>query len=336
MDEKLNPMSSLPKEFYVNASPVNEFSDAVNVMMGETLESKPHSPRQYYNDFDKARQSGAIPHQTEYFNRSVGMGPLEAFKLRTPEISIVYHVTVNDDKANRIFMKGQGAKDVVNPFEINKAIYVFGKDFLHDAHTLTITKDGDRISHAPAQAATMDHMMALQRLQNAIERTPVAERTLINPNDPTVVDSLKQAYAIDGFVHSAIQKPFELQCLQRIGEEMANTLDVHTMSKFRDIMATFDAKFDAIGEDVPPTERVAMAVSDTAAAVAVSLPPKAANDLKAFCNSDTVRGIINETHAEIVAKTESKEAGEWEVVEERLREDDERDERDDEDVLDEQ
>lgn len=313
----------LPNEYYVNACVQNEFSDAVNVMMHATLESKPHSPRTYYRELEKALKSGTVAHNTEYFNKNAGIGPLEACKLQTPEITIAYQINANEERTQRLTLHGPGGKDIVNPHEIQRAIYVIGQDFLHDATMVTINKDGERLSHAPAYAAVMDRMMALQRLQNAIERAAVAARTLINYNDPTVRDSLKQAFATDGFVHSTVEKPFELECLQRIGAEMANTLDVTTMSKFRDIMATFDAKFDAIGEDVPPSERVAMAMSDTAAAVSASLPPKAANDLKAFCNSDTVRGIINETQAEVSARTESKEAGMLEENERQHADDEE-------------
>lgn len=305
--------------FHVAAELPKTSSDVNNVLAGNIFQSNkpvrltPHEARGDCKNNTPAQ-----------FHDTVGFGPFEIFQIITPTVDVVHHLRAGNFSEQNI-----GA-----------TTFYIGADFLHDEqeimqrfnkgrYTPERLQDGHYID---AKEILEKRTVELVTLQHALENTPERLREQIEVDNKTEKSwralytraeyRRQDAKPIDNHEHKEL--------LDAMHKHLQKNLDAYTSSHYCDIMATFDAQFDSIGDSVAPEVRVAMAMSSTVNAVVSKMPPSCIAPLQELCTPENVKGLVNESAVEEIADTESRAAGTDNLYEPEYKYQDDKDDREEE------
>lgn len=305
--------------FHVAAKLPEKSSDVNSVLAGNIFQSnKPVrlTPHEARDDCKK--------HISTRFNDTVGFGPFEIFRIVTPTVDVVHHLrTGNFSEQN-----------------IGATTFYIGADFLHDEQEIMQRFNKGRYQpgrledgrYIDAKEILERRTIELVALQHALESTPERLRTEIAVDDNTG-KSWRMLYTHAEYRRQdakPIDNPECKKLLDTVHKYLQKNLDAYTSSHYCDIMATFDAQFDSIGDSVSPAERVALAMSATVGVVKSKMPTIYV-PLREVFTPENVNGLVNESAVEEIADTESHDAGTDDLYEPEYKHKDEKDEKDEKD-----
>lgn len=266
--------------FYVAAELPKTSCDVNNVLAGNIFQSKKpirstaHEARADCENNPPAR-----------FHDTVRFGPFEGFRIVTPTVDVVHHLSAEH------FSK----------VTIKATTFYVGEDFLHDEQEIMqrfnegrykpVRLNGGR--YIDAKELLERRTIELVALQHALENTPERLRTEIAVDDKTE-KSWRMLYTHAEYRRQD-SKPIGneyKESLDAVHKYLQKNLNAYTSSHYCDIMATFDAQFDSIGDSISPAERVAMAMSATVGVVKSKMPPSCIAPLKELCTPESVNGLV--------------------------------------------
>jgi hypothetical protein len=305
--------------FHVAADLPKTSSDVNNVLAGNIFQSKkpvrltPHEAR-----------ADCKEHISTRFNNTVGFGDSELFRIETPTVDVVHHLRAENFSEQNI-----GA-----------TTFYIGADFLHDEQEIMQRFNKGRYKperlqngrYIDAKEILERRTIELVTLQHALEKTPARLREQIEVDNKTE-KSWRMLYTHAEYRRQdskPIDNNNQKELLDAMHKYLQKNLNAYTSSHYCDIMATFDAQFDSIGDSVSPAERVAIAMSSTVGAIASKMPPACVAPLQELCTPENVKGLVNESAVEEIADTESRDAGTTDLYEPEYEDKDEKDDPEEE------
>lgn len=284
--------------FHVAADLPKTSSDVNNVLAGNIFQSKkpvrltPHEAR-----------ADCKEHISTRFNNTVGFGDSELFRIETPTVDVVHHLKAENFSEQNI----------------RATTFYIGADFLHDEQEIMQRFNKGRYKperlqngrYIDAKELLERRTIELVALQHALERTPERFRTEIAVDNRTE-KSWRMLYTHAEYRRQdskPVDNNEQKELLDAMHKYLQKNLDAYTSSHYCDILATFDAQFDSIGDSVAPDVRVAMAMSSTVNAVAAKIPLARVTPLQELCTPENVMGLVNESAAKEMATTDSLDAG---------------------------
>jgi hypothetical protein len=305
--------------FYAAADLPKTSSDVNNVLAGNIFQStKPVRSTAHEARGDCKNNTPARFHDT------VGFGPFEIFQIITPTVDVVHHLRAGNFSEQNI-----GA-----------TTFYIGADFLHDEQEIMQRFNKGRYKperlqngrYIDAKEILERRTIELVTLQHALEKTPARLREQIEVDNKTE-KSWRMLYTHAEYRRQDSKPIDNIECkklLDAMHKHLQRNLDAYASSQYCDIMATFDAQFDSIGDSVSPAERVAIAMSSTVGAIASKMPPACVAPLQELCTPENVKGLVNESAVEEIADTESRDAGTTDLYEPEYEDKDEKDDPEEE------